>query len=260
MPFERHRRCRPDLRSWAALLSPAPRAGSSASRAWRIWRRGAKLAAVTSYVLVHGGNMSTETWNRATVGPPVVTPDGRMGGRIWAPVMGLLGTDPAIAPTLGDEHTSDLTEHIDQVVSLVLQRDLRDVVLAGHSYGGMVITGVADRLASRIQAVVYVDAALPDPGQSLFDIIRSGGVDPLSFEGLEAAPPYVEALHFDPGRLVAARRTYVLCTQSEFTIVTHVAKAKIDRQPEAWSYIELPTWHVPMADMPDRVAEILRTA
>ena len=42
-------------------------------------------------------------------------------------------------------------------------------MLAGHSYGGMVITGVADRMADRIRSIVYIDAFLPENGKSLFD-------------------------------------------------------------------------------------------
>ena len=62
----------------------------------------------------------------------------------------------------------------------------------------MVITGVAAKMPGRIGRLVYVDAALPDPGQSLFDIIVSGGSDPMSFAGLEPAAPYVEKLQFKP--------------------------------------------------------------
>jgi pimeloyl-ACP methyl ester carboxylesterase len=49
--------------------------------------------------------------------------------------------------------------------------DLRDVVLVGHSYGGVVATGVADRLADRIAAVVYLDAFVPESGQCAFDLV-----------------------------------------------------------------------------------------
>ena len=62
----------------------------------------------------------------------------------------------------------------------------------------MVITGVAAKMPDRISRLMYVDAALPDPGQSLFDIIVSGGSDPMSFAGLEPAAPYVEKLQFKP--------------------------------------------------------------
>lgn len=214
-----------------------------------------------SFVLVHGGNMSTETWNRFTTAEPVSTPDGTMGGLIWEPLLADLRpqAETILAPTLGDERANDLTDHVNQIMALVLENDLHDVVLAGHSYGGMVITGVAAQAADRIRGMVYVDAALPDPGQSLFDLIASGGRDPLSFPGLEAAPPYVERLSFDRSRWEPIPKTYVLCTKSDFVTVTNVAKTKISHRPatENWSYLELPSWHVPMADMPDAVAEIL---
>jgi pimeloyl-ACP methyl ester carboxylesterase len=202
---------------------------------------------------------STETWNRLTVGEPVHTEDGLMGGRIWDPVIPAIKRHGhrAFAPTLADEHTCDLTGHIAQVAGLITGNNLRDIVLAGHSYGGMVITGVAASMPDRIRHMVYVDAALPDPGQSLFDIIESGGCDPLSFAGLEPAPPYVERLQFDAVTVQPVKKTYVLCTKSEFAIVTGLAKQKIAAAKSGWTYRELPASHVPMADMPEEIAEIL---
>jgi pimeloyl-ACP methyl ester carboxylesterase len=64
----------------------------------------------------------------------------------------------------------DLDLHIRDVVAVLDFEDLRDVILVGHSYGGMVITGVADRAAARIGRLVYLDAANPVNGQSLLDI------------------------------------------------------------------------------------------
>jgi pimeloyl-ACP methyl ester carboxylesterase len=61
----------------------------------------------------------------------------------------------------------DLNTHITDISNVILFENLRDVVLVGHSYGGMVITGVADRLPDRIKALVYVDAFLPNNGESL---------------------------------------------------------------------------------------------
>src|ERR1044071_4264953 len=71
----------------------------------------------------------------------------------------------------------DLQMHINDVVNLILYEDLHDVVLTGHSYGGMVITGVIDRIPERIRHVVFLDAAVPDDGMSLWDIF--GGPGPL---------------------------------------------------------------------------------
>jgi pimeloyl-ACP methyl ester carboxylesterase len=66
----------------------------------------------------------------------------------------------------------DLDLHIEDVVQVLHFEDLRDVILVGHSYGGMVITGVADRAPDRVGRLVYLDAANPADGQSLLDIAR----------------------------------------------------------------------------------------
>jgi pimeloyl-ACP methyl ester carboxylesterase len=65
----------------------------------------------------------------------------------------------------------DLSTHVQDVLNVLEFEDLKDVVLLGHSYGGMVATGVADRARSRIQRVVYIDAFAPKDGQSLFDLV-----------------------------------------------------------------------------------------
>jgi pimeloyl-ACP methyl ester carboxylesterase len=64
-----------------------------------------------------------------------------------------------------------LHDHIDDVVNLVEWEGLDDFVLCGHSYGGMVITGVAEMLAQRLRGIVYLDAFLPAPNQSLLDLL-----------------------------------------------------------------------------------------
>ncbi|WP_461130591.1 alpha/beta fold hydrolase [Spirosoma aerophilum] len=67
-----------------------------------------------------------------------------------------------------------LSTHIDDVVNTILFEDLHDVILVGHSYGGMVITGVADRVADRVRQVVYLDALVPNDGESVLSISGSG--------------------------------------------------------------------------------------
>jgi pimeloyl-ACP methyl ester carboxylesterase len=204
---------------------------------------------MATYVLIHGGNMSTETWNKLPIGDHIYTQDGKMGGTIWDGTVAALKAHNhrVFAPTLKDEYISNLTEHIEQICALFAEYDLREVILVGHSYGGMIITGVAAKMAERISRLVYVDAALSDPGQSLFDVIVSGGGDPMSFIGLEPAAPYVEKLQFDAEKVKAIPKTYILCTESEFASVTHVAKKKIEAAGREWGYVELPTTHVPMA-------------
>lgn len=87
----------------------------------------------------------------------------------------------------------DLQTHINDVVNLILFEDLRDIVLTGHSYGGMVITGVMDRVPERIRHVVYLDAAVPDDGMSIWDLFGGGGQDPSRFKDGFMQVPWVTA-------------------------------------------------------------------
>ncbi len=70
-----------------------------------------------------------------------------------------------------------LATHIDDIVNFILFEDLHGVILLGHSYGGMVITGVADRIPERIARLVYFEAVLPVNGESLLGIRKAGAYD-----------------------------------------------------------------------------------
>lgn len=113
---------------------------------------------MTTFVLVHGAWQGAWCWDHAV---PLLTSAGH----------------DVVAPTLtgsgdrADELTPDvsLDTHIEDVTAVVVGHDLAEVVLVGHSYSGMVITGVTERLAERIAALVFVDAFYPDDGQSALD-------------------------------------------------------------------------------------------
>lgn len=72
---------------------------------------------------------------------------------------------------LGGNHVN-LNTHIADVVNTILFEQLDNIILMGHSYGGMVITGVADSLSDRIQKLIYLDALIPEDGESAFDLVR----------------------------------------------------------------------------------------
>lgn len=213
---------------------------------------------MATLILVHGGTISTDTWNRLR-NRNMYPPGGQLGARCWDGTKAYLESHGhrVFAPDLPDEHTHSLRDHIDVVCSLIRDQDLRRIVLVGHSYGGMVITGAADRMPGRIRRMVYLDAALPDPGQSLFDLFVASGLDPLSFAGLEAAMAYTEKIRFDPRTLEALNKTYIRCMKSEFAGVTAAAQRKIAARPGGWSFLELPATHVPMASMPDRFNRLM---
>ena len=126
-----------------------------------------KTGSENTYVLVHGA------WG---------------GGWDWRPVDDLLTADGnkvfRISLTGQGERSHltstnlDLDTHIQDVVNVILWENLHDVVLVGHSYGGMVITGVADRVPDRIKRIIYLDALLPTNGESVNTAIPArGGVN-----------------------------------------------------------------------------------
>ena len=77
----------------------------------------------------------------------------------------------------GDRKDVGLAEAIDSAVAYINREDLNDSVLAGHSYGGMIITGVADRLPSRVRRLVYWNAFVPNNGESLDDMVPAHYVE-----------------------------------------------------------------------------------
>jgi len=117
----------------------------------------------STYVLVHGAWHGGWCWKK-------VAPALRAAGHVvYTPTLTGLGERAHLAnPAI------DLATHVADVVNLLEAEELDKVVLVGHSYGGMVVTGVADRAADRIGRLVYLDAANPKDGQSLVDVaVRS---------------------------------------------------------------------------------------
>lgn len=72
----------------------------------------------------------------------------------------------------------DLNTHILDVVNTILYENLQDIILVGHSYGGMVITGVADTIPERISQLIYLDAMVPDDDESVISARRDGRAGP----------------------------------------------------------------------------------
>jgi pimeloyl-ACP methyl ester carboxylesterase len=65
----------------------------------------------------------------------------------------------------------DLGTHSQDIIGVIRFEELSDVVLCGHSHGGMVIAGVAEQIADKVRALVYLDAFVPESGKSLFDYL-----------------------------------------------------------------------------------------
>ena len=112
------------------------------------------------FVLVHGAWAGGWSWTR------VVELLASKGHRVFAPTLSGLGERSHLA-----DRNIDLTTHVNDIVNEIRWKDLDGIVLAGHSYGGLVITGVAEQLLERIGSIVYVDAFVPADGDSFVDMI-----------------------------------------------------------------------------------------
>jgi pimeloyl-ACP methyl ester carboxylesterase len=187
-----------------------------------------------------------------------------------------------------------LATHIDDVVGLVESEELQDVVLVGHSYGGMVITGAADRLRSRLRRLVYIDAPAPADGQDFAAAIP--GLEPERAEQRRAAfrsmspdgvwlpvmPPsvigvtdpqvadwftrrsrphplrtWLEPVKFDNGGHAGIPKTYVLATNPPTALMGYPVHGEVAKQGGEWTYREVACGHQIPALRPDETLRLL---
>jgi pimeloyl-ACP methyl ester carboxylesterase len=178
----------------------------------------------------------------------------------------------------------DLDFHITDILNVLKYEDLRDVVLIGHSYGGMVATGVADRARDRISQLIYLDAFVPDDGQALLDLNNSRAsmveaaaqgdgwrVPPI------ATPPdtpkedadwgaerrvhhplkcFIQPLKLQNGPLTLPRSyIYALRTNPNDTFGQFAAKAK---KTPGWRYYDIDASHSPQVTAPQALFALLQ--
>jgi pimeloyl-ACP methyl ester carboxylesterase len=125
-----------------------------------------------------------------------------------------------------------LETHIRDVCGCIEWEELGDVILVGHSYGGMVITGVADRMADRIKALVYLDAFVPDHGDSLIGLLPKA-------MAAEVAAQFIGAFR---GTALEGRSGKMAPIPAEMFNVSTAHRAWVDRRcvPQALATFEMP--------------------
>jgi pimeloyl-ACP methyl ester carboxylesterase len=143
-----------------------------------------------TYVLVHGGGHGGWCYQ------PLARILRAHGQEVYAPSLTGLGERAHLLRA-----DVDLDLHITDIVNVLEYEDLEDVILVGHSYGGMVITGVADRAGPRIGHLVFLDAATPQDGQSLAEIaaplMMAARAQGRMVDGIELVLfPGTDPLHF----------------------------------------------------------------
>jgi len=224
-------------------------------------------AAARTYVIVHGA------WGGGWAFRRVEELLRARGHNVYRPTLTGLGERSHLAgPHVG------LATHVEDVVNVLLFEDLRDVVLVGHSYGGMVITGVADRVPERVRSLVFLDALVPNDGESVLAALgtRAAWVKQMERDGL-LVPPWVRADQPPPKDVPhplksftdpvsykneAAKRlpaTYILTVEAGAKTDDFDAQAERARA-RGWTVLRMQADHNPQRTAPEALVELLDKA
>jgi len=230
----------------------------------------------TTYVLVHGSCHGGWCWKKLI---PLLRNDGHI---VYTPTLTGLGERTHLA-----SRDIDLYTHILDIVQVFEYEELDEVILVGHSYGGMVIGGVADKIPHKIKRLVYLDGYIPQDNKSAFDIIPGletiykeralreegkewlvapyepevwGVTDPVDLRWMiSRLSPMPWHTHDQPIRLTNPKtinipRSYISCIDyDDFHFMARRAKSA------GWDYHELKTGHDAMITVPDKLGQILES-
>jgi pimeloyl-ACP methyl ester carboxylesterase len=230
---------------------------------------------VATYVLVHGAWSGAHGFRR-------VRPALRAAGHeVFTPSLTGVGERAHLASP-----QVDLTTHIGDLVNTVLYEDLTDIVLLGFSYGGFVVTGALDHVGDRVRELVFLDAFVPDDGDTVLGLVGGSPSGPMAVGEQWLVPPPARAFD-DPeeAAFATARRTpqpvgsftepvrlsrpleawelgltYVKATVDESSAPARQAfwaAADRARASPRWSYHELATTHMVPNNRPRELAELL---
>jgi pimeloyl-ACP methyl ester carboxylesterase len=231
---------------------------------------------MATFLVCHGAWSASWAWKLMH---PLMT---ARGHRLITPTLTGLGERSHLArPDI------DLETHIADILGVLKYEDLRDINLIGHSYSGMVATGVADRARERIKQLIYIDAFVPRDGESAFDVLpesvraqrqagASGSPDGRGIppgpmppdtppdirawcEPLRVPQPvktFEQKLAFKNGALTLPRQ-YVYCQRKSaddrFRVFYDRAKA------DGWAVHEIDSSHNPHLTCPAMLADLLTT-
>jgi pimeloyl-ACP methyl ester carboxylesterase len=211
------------------------------------------------------------------------------GHRVLAPSLTGLGERAHLR-----DPVPSLATHVADIVNLVEAEELQDVVLVGHSYGGMVITGAADALRGRVRRMVYLDAAVPADGESLASFVpgatpeevqrREAAFRSMAPDGTWLAPPppamvgvtdaadaqwlqrrmrphplrtFLDPIHLHNGGHAGIRKTYVLATDPPTSAMGYPRQAEALRADGEWAQHEIACGHDMMIVDPVRTAALI---
>jgi pimeloyl-ACP methyl ester carboxylesterase len=234
---------------------------------------------MATFVLVHGA------WHGGWCYQRVARLLRGKGHEVYTPTLTGLGERSHLM-----DRSIDLDTHINDIAGVLRWEELKDVVLCGHSYGGMVISGVVEKAPERIRSLVFLDAFVPDSGKSLFDYVPpelSGTMREdakQNGEGYKISP--IPAEHFNVNasdvawvnamcvkqpiatfeqgvklsgaRERVAKRVFIQAKGFEPSPFGQFAE-KLGGNP-AWRALSVPCGHDVMVDRPQELADLLIAA
>jgi pimeloyl-ACP methyl ester carboxylesterase len=237
---------------------------------------------MSTFVLVHGAWQSTGTWDLLK---PLLEEHGHT---VITPVLSGLGTDQS---RLSPDTT--LRQHIEDVARALAT--LGPVILVGHSYAGMTISGVAETSPSKVQRLVFLDAFIPDDGQSVLHLLPSeigahfrdvaqkqgagwrlpGGDAQLDLWGLEPGEArdfvrarlcdfslrcFEEPLSLPANRKASIPATFVACVAERYPARPFFKPFADKARASGWRVAEVETGHDCHVERPGEIAKILLAA
>ena len=231
---------------------------------------------MTSYVLVHGG------WSGAHGFRSVRRELHAAGHEVFTPSLTGIGERVHLASP-----QVTLSTHVRDVVNHVLYEDLESIVLVGFSYGGFVVTGALEHIAARVRHLVYLDAFVPNDGDTPLQLTM--GINPMPIEVGEnwlvppperefddpaeaewataRRTPHPSGCFTEPVRLLQPledfpfSRTYIKATldpPTDLGAAAFLSAAQRAKTSADWQYFEIETTHMVPHNRPKELAEILR--
>ena len=226
---------------------------------------------MATFVVAHGAWSAGWAWKKMR---PLMR---AAGHELWTPTYTGLGERSHLA-----HKDLNLDAHIKDMLAVIEYENLNDFILVGHSYGGMVATGVADRLRGKVKHLVYIDAFAPEDGKAVHDYVpaerreRDAG---SAVDGWKVPPPIppADTPAEDVAWMTPRRSPQPLkCFQQKFAFQngpltlprTYIYAKKpnpgdyfrqfMDRgRKEGWRVFEIDASHSPHVTAPDALMEIL---
>ncbi len=233
------------------------------------------MTSPSTFVLVHGAWMGGWAWSRLA---PLLEAEDHS---VYAPTLtGLAERAKLLSKDI------NLSTHVDDICRLIIAEDLDNVVLVGHSYGGMVISGVAEKMPEKIKSFVVIDGFVPENGKAMREYwpasimgyldkeaSKTGGVSvpALPAESLAVAKenrawvdgqttpqPYAtfnEVIRLGGARDRIAKKSYIRASKFRSHPFDAVVK-RLEADP-SWQRLSIESGHVPMVDHPSSLACLL---